>query len=520
MAQRHMDRMSSFDASFLANERGNAHMAIGAVLVFDGSAPTEDEFLAQIRSRLHLLPRLRQRLLTPPLGLGTPFWVDDETFDVRRQLGHVTLPAPGTEEELRALAGDLLAPPLDRARPLWELTLVDGLAEERFAIVWKTHHAMADGISALDIGMLLFDADRDAPPPPPAEPWRPRPTPSNAALARRAATGVVDTARRSGRWMSRAARDPADASRRAGDGIAGLWEVTWNLARAAPKVPINPARIGPDREIAWATFDLAEFKRIKNALGGTVNDVSLAVATGALRAYLAEGASVAREGEPLDVGSPVGDKGLRVGELKALVPVSIRTVDEHGELGNKLTAMRGPLPVGIEDPVERLAMISTAMDDLKASKQPLGAEAIWGLNDWFRDFAPPVLLAPTAAINFSTRLFNLLVTNFPGPQIPFYCRGRELVAIHPIGFLARRHGLAIAILSYNGRVSFGLLADPDSVPRARRIAAHLEVAVAELAECAAATAPPVASAGDGDQLAGDDRPRFARAREDRAARRG
>jgi diacylglycerol O-acyltransferase len=516
MAQRHMDRLSSFDTSFLANERGNAHMAIGAVLVFDGTAPSEDEFLAQIRSRLHQLPRLRQRLLTPPLGLGTPFWVDDETFDVRRHVAHATLPAPGTDVEMRALAGELLAPPLDRARPLWELTLVDGFAEERFAIVWKTHHAMADGISALDIGMLLFDADRDAPPPRPAEPWRPRPTPSNSALARRAATGVVDTARRSGRWLGRAARDPADASRRAGDGIVGLWEVTWNLARPAPKVPINPARIGTDREIAWATFDLAEFKDIKNALGGTVNDVSLAVATGALRAYLAEGGS----GEqPVVLSSPVGDKGQRV-ELKALVPVSIRTVDEHGELGNKLTAMRGPLPVGLDDPAERLAVISAAMDGLKASKQPLGAEAIWGLNDWFRDFAPPVLLAPTAAINFSTRLFNLLVTNFPGPQIPFYCRGRELVAIHPVGFLARRHGLAIAILSYNGRVSFGLLADPDSVPGARRIAAHLEVAVAELVECAAATAPPVASAGDGDQLAGDDRPRFARAREDRAARRG
>ena len=249
--------------------------------------------------------------------------------------------------------------------------------------------------------------------------------------------------------------------------------------------------------------DLPEFKRIKNALGGTVNDVSLAVATGALRAWFAE-----RE---------VATDGV---ELKALVPVSIRTVDEHGELGNKLTAMRGPLPVGIADPAERLAVISTAMDDLKASKQPLGAEAIWGLNDWFRDFAPPVLLGPTAAINFSTRLFNLLVTNFPGPQIPFYALGRELTAIHPVGFLARRHGLAIAILSYNGRVSFGLLADPDSAPGAERLAVHLESAVAELSEAADRAAPPLASPGDGDHLAGDDRPRFARARERRAARGG
>jgi diacylglycerol O-acyltransferase / wax synthase len=496
MGQRHMDRLSSFDTSFLANEKDNAHMAIGAVLVFDGEAPTQDEFLAQIRSRLHQLPRLRQRLLTPPLGLGTPFWVDDETFDVRRHVDRATLPDPGTDAELQALAGELYAPPLDRRKPLWELTLVDGFAEERFAVVYKTHHAMADGISAVDIGMLLFDVDREAPAPGEAQPWRPERSPSGLGLAGRAATGVLGTLRRLVRWFTRAACDPAGASQRAGDGLAGLWEVTWNLFRAAPKVSLNPRGVGPRRDMAWATFDLAEFKRIKNALGGTVNDVSLAVATGALREYL-------------------GDE--RAAELKALVPVSIRTVDEHGELGNKLTAMRGPLPIGLADPGERLRTISAAMDGLKASKQPLGAEAIWGLNDWFRDFAPPVLLAPTAAINFSTRLFNLLVTNFPGPQIPFFALGRELVAIHPVGFLARRHGLAIAILSYNGRVSFGLLADPDSVPEVDRLAAHLASAEAELAAAATEAAPPLASPGDGDQLAGDHRPRFARARERRAA---
>ncbi|MBS1675867.1 MAG: wax ester/triacylglycerol synthase family O-acyltransferase [Actinobacteria bacterium] len=513
MAQRHMDRLSSFDTSFLANEKDNAHMAIGAVLVFDGSPPSQEEFLAQIRSRLHELPRLRQRLLRPPLGLGTPFWVDDETFDVRRHVDRVTLPGPGTDAELRMLAGELLAPPLDRGKPLWELTLVDGFADERFAIVYKTHHAMADGISAVDIGMLLFDVAPDAAPPEPERPWRPRRSPSGVGLLVRAATGILATLRRLARWFTRAAQNPGDASRRAGDGLAGLWEVTFNLLRPAPRVPINPAGVGARREFAWATFDLPEFKRIKNALGGTVNDVSLAVATGALRAWLAEW-------DPPDVCPPLEDKRRGRLELKALVPVSIRTVDEHGELGNKLTAMRGPLPVGIADPAERLVAISAAMDSLKASRQPLGAEAIWGLNDWFRDFAPPVLLGPTAAINFSTRLFNLLVTNFPGPQIPFYALGRELVAIHPVGFLARRHGLAIAILSYNGRVSFGLLADPDSAPGAARLTAYLESAVAELGEAADRAAPPLASPGDGDQLAGDDRPRFARARERRAARGG
>jgi WS/DGAT/MGAT family acyltransferase len=266
--------------------------------------------------------------------------------------------------------------------------------------------------------------------------------------------------------------------------------VTWNLARPAPKVPINTA-IGAQRSFAWADFELADLKRVKNAFGGTVNDVSLAVVAGALRRWLAE-----------------RDVALDGVELKALVPVSIRTEDEHGELGNKLTAMRGPLPVGVADPIERLRVISAAMDALKASKQPLGAEAIWGLNDWFRDFAPPILLGPTAAINFSTRLFNLLVTNFPGPQVPFYVLGRELTGIYPVGFLARNHALAIAILSYNGRVGFGLLADPGSLPDAERIVGHLGESLAELLEPA-----QIASPADGNDLAGDVRPRFARERE-------
>jgi diacylglycerol O-acyltransferase len=493
MAQRHMDRLTSFDTSFLANERENAHMAIGAVLMFDGIPPTEAEFLAQIRGRVHQLPRLRQRLLYPPLGLGTPFWVDHPQFDIHRHVRRATLPAPGDEGHFQQLVGELLAPPLDRAKPLWELILVEGFAEDRFAIVYKTHHAMADGISAVDIGMLLFDVDPSARPAGREEAWAPARTPSRAALAWRAGSGVLGSLARLWHWLRRASREPSRARRRAFDGLAGLWEVTWNLARPAPKVPFNTGP-GPGRGFCWANFDLAEFKRIKNAAGGTVNDVSLAVTAGAVRRLLLE-----RE---IDV------DGL---ELKALVPVSIRTENEHGELGNKLTAMRGPLPVGEADPVARLRTVSAAMDALKTSKQPLGAEAIWGLNDWFRDFAPPVLLAPTAAINFSTRLFNLLVTNFPGPQMPFYALGRELTQIYPVGFLARRHGLAIAILSYNGQVGFGILSDPQALPDAERLAGHLEAAVEELRS--AAGVAQIASSADGDELAGDDRPRFARERE-------
>jgi WS/DGAT/MGAT family acyltransferase len=490
MAQRHMDRLTSFDTSFLANEKANGHMAIGALLMCEGSAPSEDDFLTHIRSRVHHLPRLRQRLLYPPLGLGTPFWVDYPQFDIHQHLRRISLPAPGTEAQFQDLVGELLAPPLERSKPLWELILVEGFEDERFGIVYKTHHAMADGISAVDIGMLLFDVEPNREPAREEVPWTPAKSPSRIALVGHAGSGIAATLRRLGRWLRRASREPGRARQRASDGLAGLWEVSWNLARPAPKVPFNTA-IGTGRSFSWSTFSLPDFKHVKNAFGGTVNDVTLAVVAGALRSWLVE--------------RDVAVDGL---ELKALVPVSIRTENEHGELGNKLTAMRGPLPVGIADPVERLGAVSEAMDALKVSKQPLGAEAIWGLNDWFRDFAPPVLLSPTAAINFSTRLFNLLVTNFPGPQVPFYVLGRKLTEVFPIGFLAKDHALAIAILSYNGQVGFGLLADPDAVPDAERIVSHLAAAVEELTRAA-----QIASPDDGSELAGDDRPGFARERE-------
>ena len=284
------------------------------------------------------------------------------------------------------------------------------------------------------------------------------------------------------RWLLAGLRHPRRAGRRFSNGAIGLWEVTWNLFKPAPKVPLN-VEISPHRCFYGTRADLDEFKRIKNVLGGTVNDVSLAVAAGALRNWML-------------------DRGLETDgvELQALVPVSVRAENQHGELGNMLTAMRGPLPVGIGDPVGRLHRITEAMDALKSSKQPLGAEAIWGLNDWFRDFAPPLLLGPTAAINFSTRLFNLLVTNFPGPQVPFYVRGRELVEVYPVGFLAKRHALAIAIFSYNGSIGFGLLADRESLGDLDRLGAYVEGAVEELRVAAGIASP------NGNQLAGDSRP--------------
>lgn len=492
MAQRHMDRLTSFDTSFLANERSNGHMAIGAVLVCDGEPPSQEDFATHIRSRVHHLPRLRQRLAFPPLGLGTPFWVDYPEFDLNDHLNRVTLPAPGDDAAFHDLVGEVLSPPLDRSRPLWQLVLVEGLEGGRFAIIYKTHHALADGFSAVDIGKLLFDPEPNPVPSREEAPWDPQRPPSHAALLARAFSGVWATVRRLTRWLGTAARKPGQARKRAADGVAGLWEVTSAWFRPAPKVPLN-VEISPQRSFAWAEFSLADFKRVKNSLDVTVNDVILAATAGALRHWLHD-RKVATDGV----------------ELKALVPVSVRTIDEEGELGNRLTAMRGPLPVGIAEPIERLRAVHAGMDELKSSKQPLGAEAIWGLNDWFRDFAPPVLLRPTAAINFSTRLFNLLVTNFPGPQIPFYVLGREVTGVFPVGFLARRHALAIAIVSYNGKVGFGILADRAAMPDVERLADYLGDAMEELQGAAR-----IASAGDddGDQLAGDTRPRFARERE-------
>jgi WS/DGAT/MGAT family acyltransferase len=463
MAQRHMDRLTSFDTSFLANEKHNAHMAIGAVMVCEGSAPSYEDFVTHIRSRLHLLPRFRQRVVFPPLQLGRPFWVDFPEFEIGAHVRHATLPAPGTEEQFHDLVGTCLSPPLDRSKPLWELWLVEGFDDDHFGIVYKTHHALADGISAVDIGVLLFDVDPEKVEPVREEgPWDPQQPPSRADLVGRAATGFGATLTRMGRWIWNALRHPGVARRRTADGIAGLWEVTWALTKPAPKVPFN-VEIGPHRCFGWTRAGLDDFKRIKNTLGGTVNDVSLAVTAGALRRWLHS--------------RGVGTDGL---ELRALVPVSVRAEDEHGELGNRLTAMRGPLPVDVADPVERLRAVAAGMDALKASKQPLGAEAIWGLNDWFRDFAPPVLLAPTAAINFSTRLFNLLVTNFPGPQIPFYVLGRELSGVYPVGFLARRHALAVAIISYNGSINFGLIADREAIDDLEQIAGYIDESVNEL----------------------------------------
>ncbi|MBV9214182.1 MAG: wax ester/triacylglycerol synthase family O-acyltransferase [Actinobacteria bacterium] len=457
MPPRHKDRLTAVDASFLVQEGRASHMHVGAVLLFEGPSPSYEEVLDGVGSRLHLVPRYRQKLAFPPLQAGRPVWIDDPTFNLEYHVRHTALPSPGSVEQLRALAGRIYSQRLDRSKPLWETWLVQGLEDNSFALITKTHHSMVDGISGVDLASVLFDVEpvpRQVDP----EPWAPAPVPSAAELV---ADGVRDYVKAPLGALARgigAVRSPGRALQEAREAAEGLGEVAWANLNPAPDVPLN-VPIGPHRRIVWLRSSLTEFKQVKDKLGGTVNDVVLAVVAGALRRWLQS--------------RGVRTEGL---ELRALVPVSIRTEDEHGALGNRIAAMRGPLPVYVDDPLERLRIVSEAMDGLKESKQALGAEVIAGLSD----FAPPTILAQASRLNFSTRLFNLIVTNVPGPQFPLYMHGRELRELVPLAFLPEDHALAVAIMSYNGGLEFGLLADYDAVPDLDYVADSLSESLQEL----------------------------------------
>lgn len=457
-----LDRLTAIDAQFLSNENENSHMHIGAVMIFAGEPPTYDELKAHVESRLHLVPRYRQKLVHPPFGTGRPLWADDPTFNLNYHMRHTALPAPGGDAELIPLAARVFSQALDRSKPLWEMFLVEELADDRFALIIKSHHAMIDGVSGVDIATVLFDLSPDTEPVVPDEEWQPDPEPSALSLLKQTAEDLTTTPLRLGGKALEAARHPGTLADRVGDGAEGLAEVARAFTDGAPSSPLN-VEIGPHRRIAWTSAPLERFRHVKNVFGTTVNDVVLAISAGAIRRWL------------IDRG--VETDGL---ELRAMVPVSVRTDDEHGQMGNKLTTMRAPLPVYEPDPVARLEIVSAAMDGLKQSKQALGAEVIARLND----FAPPTLLAQAARLTFSTRLFNLLVTNVPGPQIPLYVLGRKLLQPIPIAFLAKNHALAIGVMSYNGEVNVGLIGDFDSMADIGTIAEGLDLSLDELTAAA------------------------------------
>jgi diacylglycerol O-acyltransferase / wax synthase len=466
VTQNHMQRLSPVDVSFLDQEKHGSHMHVGAVMIFEGPPAAYEDFRAHIESRLHLVPRYRQKLAFPRFEMGRPVWADDPQFNVDYHVRHTALPAPGGVAQLRLLTGRIFSQRLDRTKPLWELWLVQGLEQNRFAIISKTHHSLVDGVSGVDLTTVLFDTS-PTPTPVSAESWTPQVEPSDAALI---AMGVRELAGMP-TALARRALDAAQRPREVGaellESLEGLGGIAWKLMNPPPTTPLN-GPIGPHRRVLWLRFPLEDFKATKNALGGTVNDVFLAVVSGALGRWLR------RRG--------VRTEGL---ELRCIVPVSIRADEERGALGNQIAAMLGPLPVYATDPRERLRIVSEAMKGLKESKQAVGADTLTRL----QGFAPPTILAQASRLNFSTRAYNLLVTNVPGPQLPLYLLGREMEEFAPVPFLAAEHALAVAMISYNGSVDVGLMGDYDAISDLDDLGGDVEESLAELLEAARAAKP-------------------------------
>ncbi len=471
MPQHHLDRLTPVDASFLHQEGPNSHMHVGGLTIAEGPPPAMEEFLEQIRRRLHLVPRYRHKLTFTALDSGRPVWIDDPTFNLEYHVRHTALPTPGTWVQLQSLAARIFSQQLDRSKPLWEMWLIEGLQDDRFALITKTHHSLIDGIAGVDLATVLFDLSREPPPiKHSGRPWRPHPEPGTVELVATGVRGALRTGIDLVEGGLDALAHPERALARAREAAEGIGELIWAGLNPAPETPLN-VHIGPHRRFLGIANRLEDFKLVKNAFGGTVNDVVLAVVAGALRSFLI---SRGRHTEGV--------------ELRALVPVSVRTEGEHHTMGNRIVVMRGPLPIYIADPIQRLRFVSEAMDGLKESKQALGAEVIAGV----QNFAPPTILAQASRLNFSTRLFNLIVTNVPGPQFPLYVLGREILEAYPVAFLPENHALAIAIMSYNGQMNFGLLGDFDAVPDidliGESIAAELATLVSLARETAAVTA--------------------------------
>jgi diacylglycerol O-acyltransferase len=463
------DRLSALDSTFLhLEDDSTAHMHVASVMVFEGKAPTPQELVDHILSRLHLVPRYRQRLAYVPLGQGRPVWTDDPHFNPRYHIRHTALPRPADDAALKLLAGRLFSRRLDRSKPLWEIWLVQRMAGERFALIAKTHHALVDGISGVDITTVLFDAD----PGPggtasstsrPPMPWTARPLPGPAKLLGEALLERTTVPGEMGRGARALLRAPRRAASQIKDGLVSIGATALaGINAPAPPSPFN-VDIGPHRRYTFLDGDLAQFKAIKNSLGGTLNDVVLASVSLALGRYL--------RGQGLDT------EGL---VLKAMVPVSVRADSQRGALGNQVAAMWAPLPVGVEDPAVCLQQINREMESLKESGQAVGAQALVNL----AGFAPPTILSQAARLQARQRFFNLVVTNVPGPQFPLYVLGRRLQVLYPVVPLARRQALGIAVMSYDGHLGFGLLADYDALPGLEGIARDLRLSIASLARAA------------------------------------
>jgi diacylglycerol O-acyltransferase / wax synthase len=438
-------------------------MHVASVMLFEGPPPPYDELLEAIERRLSLVPRYRQRLAFVPLAQGRPKWVDDPHLNLRYHVRNTALPAPGSEEQLKDLAGRVFAQQLDRDKPLWELWLAEGLEGDRFALLAKTHHALVDGVSGMDIVSVLFDTSPEpAAPTDPGDRWLPRPLPSRAELLGEALVERATIPAEVARSVRAVLRRPLRVLEGARDAAVGVGAMAWAGLNPAPSTPYNDS-IGPHRRFTWVRADLADLKAIKNGLGGTVNDVVLATVAGALGAHLR------RRGEKTD--------GL---ELRAMVPVSVRSDVERGALGNRVAAMMAPLPVWCREPVARLDIVRQELKGLKSGGQAVGAKVLTELTA----FAPPTIMDQAARLSARQRLFNLVVTNVPGPQFPLYLLGRRMLETFPMVPLAKNQALGVALLSYDGSINFGLVGDFDLLWDLDALANDVRDSLEELAAAA------------------------------------
>jgi len=438
---RAMERMSTLDAGFFFMEDDNVPMHVGSVAVFDGPSPAYGDVVRLLVSKLPQVPRYRQRVRTVPLHLGRPAWIDDEHFEVLYHVRHTAVPAPGGAEQLRNLAGRVFAQRLDLAKPLWEMWLVEGLRDGRWAIISKVHHCMIDGVAGWDLAAALLDASPDAEHPA-AGPWTPEHAPSTAWMVM---DGLRDTLVAP---LQQLARVPALARslptrHEVLDFARGLPGTTGRLANPAASSLNGPS--GPHRRWEWTQASLKEVKLVRNAFGGTVNDVVLAAVTRGFRDLLTERG------------------GLSDGQVvRSLVPVSVRAASERGTLNNRVSAVLVNLPVSEPDPVNRLARLREQMDDLKNSRQAVGAQGLTGL----AGFAAPTLLALGSRLTFRfpQPLMQTVTTNVPGPRFPLYMLGRQLTEMHPYVPIASNIRISVGILSYLDQLNFGINADFDAVP--------------------------------------------------------
>jgi diacylglycerol O-acyltransferase len=438
------DRLSPLDVSFLYLEGRATPMHVGGLAIFamPKAGFDYDTLASLIEKRISLVPRYRQKIKWVPGHLASPVWVDDAEFDLSYHVRRSALPRPGSDDQLRELVARVQSRPLDRNRPLWEMYLVEGLASNRFAIITKTHHAMVDGISAIDISQVILDST-PVPREIPDDLWMPRPEPGAASLVVDAVselvkrpTAVVDT-------MRIGLADMRNVTASVAGAVTGLLAAARIAARPAPVSPLN-APIGSQRRFAIARTDLDDYKKVRKQVDSTVNDVVLATV------------------------------------VRAMVPVSVRGDSESGQLGNRVSSYLVDLPVGEPNPVVRLSQVSYAMKAHKESGQSVGADALVALSG----FAPPTLhaMGARAASSFTRRLFNVVVTNVPGPQFPLYAAGARMLEMYPVVPLATGQALSIGLTSYDGGVYFGLNADRDAMYDADVLASLIEESLAELVE--------------------------------------